>query len=485
MARLTGSRRKNKHANINDHHILKPSSNDNILKPFSKNIKHKKGPTLTPQILKIIFTYIIEDANGDDDSSDPSSKSSFTSSSLKDFRSCMLVNKLWCATAVPIFWSKPFHYHDGPELIRLYLLFLRQDKDSLNSAKTLKLMELLEMHGGNIEAESLELLLSLVKNENVTTRTFNYPALLKDLDYYSMLVSIRNWILNEYEKQVLKQYQEQEQLNASLDEFSFPPRPKKPIDHEKIFPPKPKPLPIHHENNVQTQKLIGIVVRELIELWISHNVRLDGLLIDTHSRDVYDIERDDEFMLIAQHEFRSFTSSLTRLNIAAGFNKGRLFGWLSRNCNEISHLTIDMVRMRSYKHQMGWDENGNLASLIEKQYNLKYLKLSGYDADNADMGMILPAVAEQSSTLQSLHFEEVDFTDCPPFDDIASCEKLESLRFVNVDNVWADMIKPLMNKDWENLKRVEAIGTSCTRLRVWADGFNDKPSSSVDAIDRL
>ncbi|CAG8440193.1 9546_t:CDS:2 [Ambispora gerdemannii] len=418
MARLNNSngiRKKKKNANnIND--SLKPSTNlkssNNLksstnLKP-SNNLKHKKGPTLTSKILSIIFTYIIEEPNSDDDSSDPYQKSSsFTSSSLKDFRSCMLVNRLWCATAVPIFWSKPFHYHDGPELIRLYLLFLRQDKDEMLTARTCAGLELLKEHE-NVDPEAFELLMNLVTINGVTTRAFNYPAFLKELDYYSLLISIRNWILDECENQIRKQ-------TASFDDFNFPPK----LDKFNS-PPKPKKLPQNHEESFQTQKLTEIVVRELIELWISHNVRLDGLLIDTHARDVYDIERDDEFMLIAQHEFRSFTSSLTRLNIAAGFNKGRLFGWLSRNCNEI-----------------------NLASLIEKQYNLKYLKLSGYDADNADMELIMPAIAEQSSTLQYLHFEEVDFTGCSPFDGIASCEKLESLRFVNVDNIWADMIKSL------------------------------------------
>ncbi|KAG9300509.1 hypothetical protein G9A89_002387 [Geosiphon pyriformis] len=218
-----------------------------------------------------------------------------------------------------------------------------------------------------------------------------------------------------------------------------------------------------------SELLTTIVVRALLKLFVQRGVRLESLLIDTHSYEVFDIEHEDEFMLIAQPEFSLLTSNIIKFDIAAGFNKGRLFCWMARNCRQIQYMNIDMVRMRSYLNQSSWDENGNLSTLIRNQASLFSFKLSGFDADTAEMDLIIPALASQSRSLRSLTFEDVDFIGCSPLKGLAACRKLEVLRFENVDNMWLEMVTPLIEGKFPRLRKVVAFGGICFALQEWAE----------------
>src|SRR6185369_16620176 len=61
-----------------------------------------------------------------------------------------------------------------------------------------------------------------------------------------------------------------------------------------------------------------------------------------------------------------------------------------------------------------------------------------------------------------------------PLHGLASCKKLQTLAFENVDNIWFDMITPLLTAKLPELQNVVAYGGICFALQAWANSFHRK-----------
>ncbi|CAG8512916.1 9966_t:CDS:2 [Paraglomus occultum] len=328
-------------------------------------------------------------------------------STLPTLRSCQLINHSWCEAALRTFWEQPFYYSQSYKILEKYLEWI-----------------------GDEEWEKLATI-GLFKpkfrksnNSPPRKKWIDYPSLIKHLDYVAMLDASHNYI---------------DRFASIMDESS------------SISSP------------------VSVLMQCIFTLFQHHGVRLESLSMDTHSRDVYDIEFDDEYMILAVREYGELVEHLKRVEIKTGFNKERLFLWLAGNCRELTHVDINMLRVRTYAMQQNWDENASLFTFLKSQRHIIHFHLSNFDSDTSEMELISPAISSFSNELSSLVFTDVDFRGCGPLDSIAECDNLQRLWFENVDNLDEEMVDPIVYKKWAALKDVVASGGVCGRILEWID----------------
>ena len=92
--------------------------------------------------------------------------------------SLALVNRFWCRLAVPLLWEDPFsikHQEDSTHFIDTYCLFLN-DNDKNKVKENLK---------------------SYKFDSNLQQPLFNYPSLIKTLNFSRIKPHIKNWFYNK------------------------------------------------------------------------------------------------------------------------------------------------------------------------------------------------------------------------------------------------------------------------------------------------
>jgi len=205
-------------------------------------------------------------------------------STLPTLRSCLLINHSWCETALRTFWEQPFYYTQSYKIVEKYLEWV-----------------------GDEEWERLATIglvkprFQKVNNSLSRKKWIDYPSLIKHLDYVAMLDASHNYI---------------DRFVSVADESSSIPSP------------------------------VSVLMQCIFTLFLNHGVRLESLSMDTHSRDVYDIEFDNEYMILAVREYDELVENLKRVEIKTGFNKERLFLWLARNCRELVSMRMKKAEVK-------------------------------------------------------------------------------------------------------------------------------------------
>ncbi|CAG8481498.1 19019_t:CDS:2, partial [Racocetra fulgida] len=104
-----------------------------------------------------------------------------------NLRSCVLVNRTWCANAIQILWNKPFHLllsrslDSSHHLISTYLSCLSPDE-----RHNLDLLTFPQTY-------SLSSSFSFITSKSYSSPTFNYPSFLRHLAYYPLTASVQEW----------------------------------------------------------------------------------------------------------------------------------------------------------------------------------------------------------------------------------------------------------------------------------------------------
>src|ERR1043166_7850642 len=99
---------------------------------------------------------------------------------ISTLHSLTLVNRFWCRLAIPLLWEDPFSVkcqenYLSSHFIDTYFLFLNEDDKS--KVKAIKFYEF---------------------DSNLNNPLFNYPSLIKTINFYRIESHALNWISTSY-----------------------------------------------------------------------------------------------------------------------------------------------------------------------------------------------------------------------------------------------------------------------------------------------
>ncbi|CAI2166853.1 3244_t:CDS:2 [Funneliformis geosporum] len=368
-------------------------------------------PTLVSDILEEIFSLIAET------DSCSTTYHYYDHATLKDLYSCTLVNRQWCASAVRILWKSPFSsfHNGGHKLITTYL------------------------RGLDIE-ERRDLKLKGIKLPTVSPiPMFNYPSLIRHLDYGEMLYAVEVWCSK---------------------------------------------LPRRRPHAVIS------VMRVLLRLFLHNAGPLSSLKLASLGEDYH----NERVMILAEPEIKSLITSVKLLSLDGfDYNQHGLLVRLPDLCKNIEYL-----HLRGWYGHHPQNEGTitslqkdaaaiSLRRLIKAQKSL--ISLDMIDC-KAYLGHIISALDTQSISLRQMKFRLVDFKDCGPWDGLATCHRLKKLEFWFCKGITQKMINPLIHGTFPELEEVKMLqyGKSCEEFRIWINNMNgtiNKEEILEDSMDDI
>ncbi|CAG8509751.1 17414_t:CDS:2 [Dentiscutata heterogama] len=371
------------------------------IKEFSQQllpeVEIDSKPLLESVILEGIFMFVTEI---------DSSVSYYNHAALKNLHSCLLVNRQWCESTVRILWRRPFSpfHNGGHKLITTYLRSLDVEERRDLKLKGIKLPS----------ASPIPL--------------FNYPSLIRHLDYGEMLYSVEVWC-------------------------------------RKL--PKKRP-----------DSVISIM-RVLLRHFLHNAGPLSSLKLATLGEDY----TDEKCMILTEPEIKGLITSVRTLSLDGFYySEQGLLAKLPELCQNVEHLYLrGWYGHQPYKADTTSSMNDSAAislrRLIKAQKNLKTFDMINC---RAYLGYMISALDTQSITLRSMKFRLVDFKDCGPWEGLASCIKLKNLEFWFCKGITHKMIKPLLGKIFTELEEVKLLqyGIGCEEFNYWVNNINGISSTS-------
>ncbi|CAG8583913.1 13244_t:CDS:2, partial [Acaulospora colombiana] len=378
--------------------------------------------------------------------------SAYTIDGLHDLYPCLFVNRAWCAIAMPILWSQPFHFlKDKPEagaaVINMYLRFL-DDKEAehlLSQGIDVSLMSNFSMHGTRFQQSYSDDSDSDYEGDHPTYSMdvceyrrppmFNYPGFLRSLWYESMVQAVESWC-------------------SELSEIM---NPSPPEDEDVDMMEEPEDTLI---DNAEV-----FLMRSILRTCLSRGSRLYGLFLNPDRLDKLNDEMYE--MLLVDDEFRDLVSPVKSLEINGMIRKDKVYVMLGQRCHKLESLHIHSLWAR-HPEERHIDNFGDaIASLISSQYSLLYFTLSNCKAYTR---AILIPLKYQSSSLRYVRFEQVDFLGCGPWDSVAGCKRIEFLEVYECTNLEQEMVAPVIKaKFGKDFEARYVSSYQCQEFRDWVD----------------
>ncbi|CAG8731303.1 709_t:CDS:1 [Funneliformis caledonium] len=407
----------------------------------------------------------------------------------KSLYSCILVNRLWCATSIEFLWSRPFRFlytcpnpcscdevsriERSSKLIKVFL-------SCLNEKEKLQLKE-----------NKVHLPLSVQQSP-----LFDYAGFIRYLDLDEFYTAIRDWIdfahvvsKEEEIREAMELRKKSKKLNKKLKlstvvkflskSMGYHNKRKSESDKESVNSlsssgssvggnnPPPSPIVPHPRERLITESLCSLLMRR--------SVTLKQLSIDkTHSTrskfeprcltlppwmDRFRNHRfiPDEYLSLATYPgANNCLSHLNEFIFTTRQSKTKLFDSLCLTSHNLHTIVVTMDF-----HSNGWcgtrsrrevmeleDEAKSLANLIKAQQSLQNFELHQCEVGSA---VIIQSLQTQSNSLQSICFDEVSFWGWDPLTSLEECLKLQKLVFRHCHGLTTELLEPLITTKFDNL----------------------------------
>ncbi|CAI2170198.1 19547_t:CDS:1 [Funneliformis geosporum] len=405
--------------------------------------------------------------------------------------SCILVNRLWCATSIEFLWSRPFRF--------LYTCpnpsACKNDSRIERSSKLIQvyLSCLNEKEKFQLKENKVYLPLSVQQSP-----LFDYAGFIRYLDLDEFYTAIKDWI--EFANVVSKEEENREaelrkkskksnkKLNLSTVVKFFSKsmghhnKRKSESDKESVNSvstghssvrsvggntPPPSPIIPHPRERLITESLCGLFMRR--------SVTLKQLSIDkTHSTrskseprcislspwmDKYRIQRFIPDQYLSLPTYPGANNCLSHLNefiFTTRQSKTKLFDSLCKISHNMHTIVVTMDH-----HYNGWcgtrsrrdvveleDEAKSLANLIKAQQSLQTFELHQCEFGSK---VIIQSLQTQSKSLKSLCFDEVSFWGWDPLTPLEECTQLQNLVFRGCHGLTSELLEPLISTKFDKL----------------------------------
>ncbi|CAG8514987.1 12832_t:CDS:2 [Gigaspora margarita] len=395
----------------------------------------------------------------------------------KSLYSCLLVNRLWCATSVEYLWSKPFRF-----IYTCNFISCTCHKESRISRSS----KLIEIYLSCLTEKEKILLMENGIKLPIESPLFDYAGFIRYLDLDDFYIAIRDWMeSNIILMSSLMDYDSKQQLILDFGGNSLKKQQKK-FKLSKVVRYITKSLGGvslgvgRRKNNDKSDSDSTILCRLLMR----RSSTLKQLSIDrTYSTRNLDEFRcsslpplldrfqntrpvPDQFMMLPTYPGAiSCLSSLSELICTTRQSKRKLFDLLSEISTKIHKISVMMdyssnnwhgTRLKKDDSDLE-DEAKSLATLIRVQQSLQHFEI--YCCENGS-NIIISALKSQSNNLKSLSFIDVRFWGWDPLDFISNCHDLKKLIFKSCSGLTNDLLDSLIDSEFPQLTTIEMENTS-------------------------
>ncbi|CAG8589308.1 2975_t:CDS:2 [Ambispora leptoticha] len=350
---------------------------------------------------------------------------------------CILVNRTWCQTAIPILYREPFirRNKNGYKLISTFLKLINDEKRAL----------LYENDQRDVIFDGIM---------QCQRPLFDYSSYMYNLHYDAMLKNIDEWcqLKASSTTKTLNSEKQRKMISSTKNIFSH------------LFQKQSKSKSESIENMGADKDSHGLqcaIVDALLTLFIEHFVRLSKLRVN-----FYDQENYVKNMLLVQNI--KLLSMIKEIYLTVGLHNNKFFISLAECCQTLELILIEFGTT---------DITGeSISTLIQAQKKLCSITTIGMT--NPCSNQLISSLASQSSSLKRAEFIGADFSKSTPWHGLASCTKLNTLTISHCQNIDDEMAQPLFDAKFECLSDVTITSDSCVKLSEWVQKFNSSPSQS-------
>ncbi|CAG8453246.1 124_t:CDS:2 [Ambispora leptoticha] len=150
------------------------------------------------------------------------------------------------------------------------------------------------------------------------------------------------------------------------------------------------------------------------------------------------------------------------------YREDNILAGLSISCKNVEYLQLGNWCLDSWCRSPE-SLSEDITALFKGLKNVEHLEI---DSDNSFFPIpicVIDAFKHISSSLRHLRFRCIDFSSktCMPLEGLATCRKLETLEFVDCEQVGKRLLQPLNAESLPNLQRVRIDGCSERDIVFW------------------
>ncbi|CAG8571579.1 5495_t:CDS:1 [Ambispora gerdemannii] len=361
--------------------------------------------------------------------------------------SCILVNRQWCQSAIPVLWSQPFRLLNicrdpaeySPEswrkragqLVETYFLSLNEEEKRALKRKRVYLSR-------EITAPP----------EAKPRPIFDYPHLLRRVDLGEVFAALLGWIEYTQENKMVAM-----QAHASSSSFMKMDR----IAPVNFLMCRYREFRSWRERRMRAELAAAKVLGNFL---MKHCWTIKRFSIDTIHRSLV----PDALLLMPMYPGAiDCLSNLAELRCTTKSIKTNFFQEISKVARNLRNITVWMSyprvnaelmldrRKKSKDEQTFIKEAEALVRVVEAQKSLRAFEL-GYCPWGLDL--VINSLKSQSHSLRRISFTGVNFLYSGPLAGLAACTKLEKLKFNSCLNLTDTVMQPLTNVRFPFLRKI-------------------------------
>ncbi|CAG8634750.1 7947_t:CDS:2 [Acaulospora morrowiae] len=329
----------------------------------------------------------------------------------KNLRSCCLVNRLWCENAIPIMWSNAF---------------------GLYTENKVKAIDILVRF---LDNEQRQYLTNYGVNLSNTKYLFDYPSMLRFMEFDVFLQSIFDWC---------------------------------------------------NQKKLET-RFYNIMLKELLKLLANHGSKLEYFSMRNVSFEQFKKYEENlnqvNISLLGEEEIKSLIVDVKDVRLPGYILEQNFTKVISENCRDLEKLITDFTRLDSRENPELLE---NLYALISGQRKLQKYVSFNYRAPSYSY---LASLSTQSESLIKVFIQGHYFkSDGPNLEFLTKCKKLNSLTIQDCENVTLNLVEPLMMSDWPNLEYVYSSNPyshPIQEFNEWVRSFKNKGRRKTEHMELI
>ncbi|GES82005.1 hypothetical protein GLOIN_2v1631688 [Rhizophagus clarus] len=225
-----------------------------------------------------------------------------------------------------------------------------------------------------------------------------------------------------------------------------------------------------------------LIVQYLLELFSTNCAKIKYLAMNSVPNYLLNDEYFDnlntiDFKFLTEPNIRNCLSNVKELRLE--WDALALDGFLSAigyTCRSLEVIDANFAHDPGFSNLfINKQQAEELSLLISSQSNLQKFILQDY---RYFTHFFINSLYTQTHSLKAVEFYSVDFLGCVSFEVLKNCSLITHITFEDCENITADMVKPLVNAPFPNLKNVHVYNNPdqppCEELILWADKKNFK-----------
>ncbi|CAG8557940.1 4451_t:CDS:2 [Paraglomus occultum] len=182
-------------------------------------------------------------------------------------------------------------------------------------------------------------------------------------------------------------------------------------------------------------------------------------------------------------QFKPYLDTVKSFLLDVSTYKSQLISHFAINCNTIRSLHFNFATYNGHTCQRiretpsTMDLISSASSLISAQTSLRKLSIRGGIPRTIEMQN---AIKQQAHALRSIIFGSVLFENWGVLDEIAACEKLEKLTLENCGEIKDEILQPIVEKRFCNLRKLKIV--KCAINKDTVEALLKKSGGTIQTI---